>query len=564
MGIWQETRGMAFGRLLRRLSATRCWLWIGLATVGALPAEAAAPSRLTATSYGAAGEVAGSLHVLDTGNGRWMIDCGAECEEPAPSQAGGGTTPSRPKGGSFTQTLPAGIESATAVFLTHAHTDHLGRLPLLVDRGFTGPIYMTDATAALAGPMLRVLLQVDRATIRHWAWSKDRRIRAEIRHKSLYAHWRNCQLRQEIPADRIERATCSAQELFDRFGSQTPPVKVTLCRQCIEDEVAGILRHARPVKYDAAIEVAPGVRATFLDAGHIPGAASIFFEVTVGGTSRQVLFSGDLGNGLSPLLASPRPAPAADAVFVESTYGPIHRKASVCQQRTLFRRAVAEAIGQGGVTWIPCFALDRTQKILYELHLAQQDKMLPEPLPIYCPSPTAKDVTALYREHRQSWFLPAVAADANAFSPSEVHATVPSCKRLPRPCIIISTGDILIAPWMRKLLGELLPEPSTNLLLVGYQPLGSAGELLIHGATKLDIDGQTAAVRAKVRVFSCFSGHADAAEIDAWLSNVSKQSTIVLVHGDPPDLAARAEQLQRQGRRHVLVAKPGVPIDLPY
>ena len=345
------------------------------------------------------------------------------------------------------------MESVDALFLTHAHSDHLGRLPLLVERGFHGPIYMTEATAALAVPMLRVLLRTDRTTTRHWTWSKEFRLRAEAGRKSLWLHWRQCKHRKEIAPENIEQATASMQELIDRFGGQTPPVKVTVCDECVAEEVAAVLREARPVKYGAAIEAAPGVRVTFLDAGHIPGSASILFEVSFGEKKRRVLFSGDLGNGLSPLVAPPRPAPAVDAVYVECTYGTIRRKASVRGQPALFRRAVGEAVARGGVAWIPCFSMDRTQKILYELHLAQREKLLPERLPIYCPSPTAKEVTALYREHRQDgWFPPAIAADAEAFSPRDVRGTVPSIRRLPRPCIIISTSDLMSAAWMRRLL----------------------------------------------------------------------------------------------------------------
>jgi len=153
-------------------------------------------------------------------------------------------------------------------------------------------------------------------------------------------------------------------------------------------------------------------------------------------------------------------------------------------------------------------------------------------------------------------------ADADAFSPRDVRGTVPSGRRLPRPCIIISTSDILIAAWMRRLLTELLPEPSTGVFLVGYQDPDSAGVLLLRGATKLEIDGQSVPVRAKVHSFSCFSGHADAGEIDAWLIDVPKTSTVVLVHGDPEELKGRAEQLRKQGRSRVIIAKPDEPTDL--
>jgi metallo-beta-lactamase family protein len=543
--------------------AVLCCLGVLLCASAPPPLIAAPPSRLSETSYGAAGVVTGSLHVLDTGNGRWMIDCGSLLESnhagPNADEAPG----EGPAGEGAVQMLPPGIESVSGLFVTHAHADHLGRVPLLAERGFSGPIYMTEATAALAVPMLRVLLRMDRGSVRDWVWSKGSQRVAENGHKSLYVHWRDCKYRREIAEANVERATGSTQELFDRFAHKTPRLKVALCSECVAEQIAAVLRHVRAVKYGEAVDVAPGVRVTFLDAGHIPGSASILFEVALAEKLRRVLFSGDLGNGLSPLMTPLQPAPDVDAVFVEATYGPISRKAVVREQRPLFRQAVADSVARGGVTWIPCYALDRTQKILYELHLAQQEKRLVGSLPIYCPSPTAKEVTALYREHLgDGWFPPTIAADRDAFSPREIHTTVPSETRLPRPCIIVSTGDLVVSAWMRHLLTRLLPEPSTTIILVAYQPQGSAGERLLHGAATLEIDGQPIPVRAGVHSFSCFSGHADASEIDAWLAHVSKQATVVLIHGDPEELGQRAEQLRRQGRQKVRIARPDTLLDL--
>ena len=193
----------------------------------------------------------------------------------------------------------------------------------------------------------------------------------------------------------------------------------------------------------------------------------------------RVLFSGDLGSDLSPVLAGPRPAPNADAVFIEATYGATRRDEGIGREREQFRQLVGKALERGGVVWIPCFALDRTQRILYELRLAQQENRLPQSLPIYCPSPTAKEVTAIYRQNRRAgWFRPAVAADADAFSPSEILTTVPSHGNLPRPSIVISTSDITYTAWMRTLLRSLLPEASTTVILVGYgDPDTAAGRL---------------------------------------------------------------------------------------
>jgi metallo-beta-lactamase family protein len=565
---WQREGSSAHREFLprrqRRLATMiACWMALTFCLRVPLSLNAAGPTKLAATSFGAAGEVSGSLHVLDTGNGRWMIDCGAMAEKSPAGQPSAGATADEPQGPILAQSLPSGVEAVSAVFLTHAHADHLGRLPLLVDRGFAGPIYMTEATAALAVPMLRVLLRCDQGTVRHWTWPKQSREQAARDRKAVYVHWRNCRRRQEIAPEAAEQATCSMQELGGRFGAPAARWKIALCSECLDEQIAAALRNVRPVKYAVATDAAPGVRVTFLDAGHIPGSASILFEVALGAKKRRVLFSGDLGNHLSPLRPAPRPAPEADAVFVEATYGPISRKAAVREQPAAFRHAVAESVARGGVAWIPCFALERTQRILYELHLAQREKLLPDRLPIYCPSPTAREVTDIYNVLRpRGWFSPAITADADAFAPQEMRFRTPPGKRLPRPSIIIHTGDPLVAPWMRRLLSTLLPEPSTSIVLVGYQTAGSAGELLLHGATKLDIDGQAIPVRAKVHCFSCFSGHADATEIDAWLSGVSKQATLVLVHGDREQILARAAQLRGQDRPQVMIAQPGETIGL--
>lgn len=542
----------AFSRIGRRtvgagIVCTAIWL-LALLPAGRTAAEETAPAI---TVYGAAGRVSGSLTLLDTADGRWMIDCGAFYPDDGDTLSDRETRAARESAD-----LPVEAASLKALFLTHAHLDHIGRVPLLVERGFNGPIYLTQPTAALAETMLLMQVRFDRERVRAWAWSKFSREKAETSGRSLYVHWRPCPYRQAIHADRLETATCTAAELASRFLDQQPKVKTFLCPSCAKDEVASIARLFRLLEYDKPAAVAPSLTATMRDAGHIPGSASILFEVATTSVRRRILFSGDLGNELSALFAGPKPAPDVDAVVLETTYGAVRRDPAVANERAVFRRELGKVTGAGGVAWIPAFTLDRTQKILYELHLAQREGHLAENLPIYCPSPTAQAVTEWYRLHQQDgWFRPEVAVDPSAWQPSEVRKTVPS--HLPRPAIVISPSDMTTSLWSERLLCQLLPEASTSVFLVGYQDPVSAGGLLERGTRQLTIGGEEIPVRAQVHSFRCFSGHGDAADIDRWLAGVRPEALVVLVHGDTEELQARAKDLKAKGRTAVKIAEPG-------
>ncbi len=523
-------------------------LLLALLPAGLTAAEETTPAI---TVYGAAGRVSGSLTVLETADGRWMIDCGAFYADDGDTLSDRDTRAARESAD-----LPVEATSIKALFLTHAHLDHIGRVPLLLERGFNGPIYLTRATAGLAEPMLLMQVRFDRERERAWAWSKFSREKAEASGRSLYVHWRPCPYRQAISADHLETTTCTATELASRFLNQQPKVKTFLCPRCAKDEVASITRLFRPLEYDKSTVVAPGLTVTMRNAGHIPGSASILFDVATANIQRRILFSGDLGNELSPLFAGPEPAPNVDAVVLETTYGATRRDPAVANERAVFRREVGKVTGAGGIAWIPAFTLDRTQKILYELHLAQREGHLAENLPIYCPSPTAQAVTEWYRLHQQDgWFRPEVAADPSAWQPSEIRKTVPSY--LPHPAIVISPNDMTTSLWSERLLSELLPGASTGVFLVGYQDPVSAGGLLERGSGQLTIGDQQIPVRAQVHSFRCFSGHGDAADIDRWLTNVRPEALVVLVHGDTEELQARAKDLKANGRTTVKIAAPG-------
>jgi metallo-beta-lactamase family protein len=252
-----------------------------------------------------------------------------------------------------------------------------------------------------------------------------------------------------------------------------------------------------------------------------------------------------------------------DAVFIETTYGPKPRSPSVAGERVLFRNAVAEVVRKNGIAWIPAFALDRTQKVLYELHLAQQENGLPSNVPIYCPSPTAKKFSEIYRLHQKDgWFRTEVAHDPLAWSPESLRKSDTFPARLPRLCIFITTGGMLTHSWSKVMLAKLLPDDSVTLFLVGYQDPDTPGGWLKEGKRSITIDGQTIAVRATIKPFGCFSAHGDSRDIDTWLDGIRRDAKVVLVHGDRDCLTGRREQLVERGWKSVPVAEPGVEIDL--
>ncbi len=539
-----------------------CWSGAGL--YAAVPPDVASgvtesPTKLVATCWGAAGCVSGSLHVLDTGNGQWMIDCGTIF----PNDDEGEQDDVQNPGEGSSSLLPVDATAINALLLTHAHADHCGRVPLLVNSGFQEPIITTAATRLLLDPMLGGAVRFDRQQVRDWKWSERSRSKAQTTGRRLTMHWRQCRYAQQIAEHNLATWAGSSEEMESHLGQLHPGLQVRYCSACVQAEVDGILRHVHTVEYRTPIPLASGVRAGLLDAGHLPGSASVIVEVELGGKRLRVLFSGDLGNELSSIFTGPRPVPNVDAVFVEATYGDTRRSPDIVAERGLFRQRIAEAVERKNVVWIPCFALDRTQRILYELHLAQQERQLPGSLPIYCPSPTANIITRIYDENRRTgWFREEVAGDANAFSPREVLTTIPSYEKLPKPCIIVSTSNMTYTAWMRALLRRLLPETSTTIALVGYCEPTSATGRLKAGARELSINGQITPVAAQVHFFGCFSGHGDATDIDRWLGNIAPSAPIFLVHGGPEELSTRADQLRELGRRSVHIPERGRPIDL--
>lgn len=515
----------------------------------------AAHGDVVVALHGAAGEVTGSLSLVEFQGRTWMVDCGA-------FQSGGDEENSY-RGASVPRkndTLPPGATGAAGVLITHAHHDHIGRLPLLVEQGYRNPIYLTEPTAAIARVMLRTDILYDKGRMRSWIWSS----RSAAEKRSTPIHWfPECEAARAIHEKNRRGRRCSLVALEGVVRRPRP------CRTCAELEAARIARLFTVVSWGSPVALGPGVTATFLPAGHIPGAASILLTCAErDGKPFRLLFSGDLGNDGSRLVAGPAPAPAADVVFLEATYGDQERPGDDGGGET-FRRDLVEALRAGKTVWIPAFTLDRTQKILREIVLAQERGEIDSAAAVSCTSPTATVITDLYRSAlagRRGWFRQELEGRPDAIIPPGLTAKLPPGfirDSSSTPLILITAAGMLETASGQSLLETLLPRADVAIFLVGWHEPASPGGRLQAGADTIAVGGRSIPRVAGVRDYGCFSGHGDARDIDRWLATVPKTASLIVTHGDAEALVRRAADLRAKGWKNVRAARNGEVLRFP-
>ena len=529
------------------------------------------------TFLGAATTVTGSQFLLETGRARILVDCGM-------FQGG-------PNEG-VRNRVPLGYEpgDVDAILLTHAHLDHCGLIPVVVREGFRGQVRATAGTIELAR---LVLLDSGRlqeeAAKREARWERrnpERAAREDAREQTAFERaldeaeagealdeteggaaradgggvderadgtWDRSILPGHRPAAPAP-ATASPGPGYDAeadLRAQPAELRVDLDEPLYtEADAVEALRRFRPVRYDVEEEVAPGVHATFLDAGHILGSAIIRLRVegTPGAPERVVVFSGDLGKRNTPIIRDPTPVSGADYVLCESTYGGKEHEPETEARRVLAEvvRLVAES---NGVLLVPSFAIGRTQELIWQLDRLVAAGAIPE-LPLYLDSPMAREATSIYRSHReyyddQSRALVEAGDTPLDYPRQHIVKTVEESRaiaRAPRPYMIVASNGMLTGGRVLGHLRELIDDPRAVILFVGYQGEGTMGRHLQDGAKTVRIDGAVREVRCQVRSVSGFSAHADEPELLDWLRGFAAGRApgapgfprrVFLVHGDP-------------------------------
>ena len=441
--------------------------------------------------HGADRAVTGSCHMLECLNRRILVDCGMFQ----------GSRELADENGVAFDFDPAAIDY---VLLTHAHLDHCGRLPLFAKRGFRGEVIATSATRELTR-----LVLVDAAHL------QEEEARRQVHQGKR---------RGEEDAPRPLYTIVDTLNCLDRFG--------------------------RTAEYEEVVELAPGLRATFFDAGHILGSASIRIEVSGGGTSRSVLFSGDIGSSGHPLLRSPAPPGRADFIIMESTYGDrLHR--SFGDSTEELYEAVSNAFARGGNVVIPTFALERAQEILYVLHQGVERSRLPPAAQVFLDSPMAISATEIFQRHTECLDPDAVRMFRQGQDPLHVQnlhmaretADSIAINRITGGAIIMAGSGMCTGGRIRHHLRQNLWRRESAVIFVGFAASGTLARQIIDGAHYVRLFDEDIPVRSSIHTINGFSAHADQRELLAWHGRITGCERTFLVHGEEPAMKELADHL---------------------
>jgi metallo-beta-lactamase family protein len=430
--------------------------------------------------YGATQTVTGSRYLLKGDAGRVLVDCGLFQ----------GYKHLRLKNWARLPFDPAAVD---AVLLTHAHLDHSGYLPRLLQQGFRGPIYATRATIDLC----RILLP-DSGHL------------------------------QEEQAEFANR---------HRFSKHSPALPLYTEREANE-----CLKRFRAITFGEVFEAVPGMRVQFSHAGHLLGAGSIRMEST--GTS--VLFSGDIGRPADPLMRPPDSPLPADYVVVESTYG--DRRHPAVEPQAEMGDVIRRTCERSGIVVIPTFAVGRAQLLLLLISRLKASRAIPD-VPVYLDSPMAIDATELLTRHSAEHRLSAAEAATVGRTVRLVHTAEESkaLDRIREPAIILAASGMATGGRVVHHLKVFMTDPRNTILFSGFQAGGTRGASLVAGTRELRIHGEMFPVRAEVCQLQAASAHADADEVIAWLRQLRTAPRHVYVtHGEPGASDSLRQRLQSE------------------
>lgn len=441
---------------------------------------------------GADHEVTGSCHFLEFNDRRLLVDCGME---QGPDLY-------------VNQEIPVNPAEIDYIFITHAHIDHSGLLPLIYAHGFRGQVFATKATCELCSIMLR-----DSAHI-----------------QMFEAEWKN------------------------RKGRRAGGPKVEPLYEMKDAE--GVLKLFIPCDYEKKISIDDNMDVRFVDAGHLLGSSSIEMWIREEGKEVKIVFSGDIGHSGKPLIKDPKFIAEADYVVMESTYGDRNHAASPDYAREL-AEVIDRTFARGGNVVIPAFSVGRTQEMLYFLRKIKTERLLSRFLDfeVYIDSPLSVEATGIFHKNVAECFdeeaLSLVKQGVNPISFPGLRMAITSDESkeinfIEKPIVIISASGMCEAGRIRHHLKHNLWRKESTILFVGYQVPGTLGNALLGGAKEVKLFGEAIHVQAEILNLPGISGHADKDHLTEWASKVKGLRKIFVVHGEDQVCDAFAAHLEKE------------------
>ncbi|HNQ55404.1 MAG TPA: MBL fold metallo-hydrolase [Methanothrix sp.] len=458
--------------------------------------------------WGAAQTVTGSMHLVEADGHRLLLDCGMAQGR-------------REEAKKLNSEFPFQPEKIDAVVLSHAHLDHSGKLPMLVKMGFSGSIFSTSATRDLCSAML-----ADSASL------------------------------QEMDARYVNRQN-------EKQGLPFIKPLYTL------HDVARTMRLFQTVEFQRPLQILPGIKMTFKNAGHILGSASVTLEIAEGRDKKKVTalaFTGDLGRKGAAVVQDPDIIDRADVLITESTYGG-RDHGPMDEARKNLARVVKETANNRGLLIIPAFAVGRTQDVVYHLHDLMQSKEIPQ-MPVYVDSPLATNITEIFRAHPECYdeeteqlLMQEGGDDPFGFNMLRYTRSTEESKKLNnirRPAIIISASGMCEGGRVLHHLRRNIGDPNTTVLFVGFQAENTLGRKLLRGDKTARIYGEEHEVRARMEKIDGYSAHADEGEMLDFINAIpNRPKRVFVVHGEPDATAAMAAGLARLGIEDIAIPERG-------
>ena len=465
------------------------------------------------TFWGAAGTVTGSMHLVESGDRRLLLDCGLYQGRRKDADA-------------KNRHLPFAGASIDSVILSHAHIDHSGNLPTLVKNGFSGPIYATPATIALCNWMLR-----DTAHI------------------------------QEKDAEFLNKRRDKRKALGVENGC-VEPLYTT-------EDAERTLPLFQPVAYHTPQAVTPDIVYESYDAGHILGSSFMVLHQKAGGGSLRLGFSGDVGRPNLPIIRDPESMPPVDYLILESTYGGrLHKHVEHVINK--LEAVVKRTAARGGRIVVPAFAVGRTQQLVLLLHQLAREKRIPN-IPIFVDSPLAINVTAVHRGHSECFdeetraYL-ARGEDPFGFQRLQYVREASDSKKLNDlhgPFVVISASGMAEQGRILHHLRNNIEDPRNTVLITGFQAPDTLGRKLVEKWPEVRIFGEPVRVRAEIASLDELSGHADQGELLDWIRPLVRSlRKVFLVHGEPQQAQTLAKLLKSQYNLEAVIPAPGQTFEL--